>query len=135
MVKAFSIFITLLAAGLSVSRPITLGDLESAIAAGKDVTITDTPVAAPTGTAAIAINKSISSAAAAASVAAAAAQASDIAANTTPGEAFVDPSDEGEEAFLQTKIELEENSGEDDAAEKDQEALTEFNESFGGGSG
>jgi hypothetical protein len=103
--------------------------------AGKDVTITDTPVAAPTGTAAIAINKSISSAAAAASVAAAAAQASDIAANTTSGEAFVDPSDEGEEAFLQTKIELEEDSGEDDAAEKDQEALTEFNESFGGGSG
>jgi hypothetical protein len=47
----------------------------------------------------------------------------------------VDPSDEGEEAFLQTKIGLEEDAGEDDAAEKDQEALTEFNESFGGGSG
>jgi hypothetical protein len=31
MVKTFSIFIALLAAGLAVSRPITLGDLESAI--------------------------------------------------------------------------------------------------------
>ncbi|KAJ7867788.1 hypothetical protein B0H13DRAFT_1897433 [Mycena leptocephala] len=47
---------------------------------------------------------------------AAAAQVPAIATNTAPGEAFMDPSDEGE-AFLKTTIGLEEDAGEDDAAE------------------
>ncbi|KAF7364303.1 hypothetical protein MSAN_01090300 [Mycena sanguinolenta] len=53
----------------------------------------------------------------------------------TPGESFVDPEQEGQEAFLETKEDLEQEDGLDDEAEQTEEELTELNQSFGGGSG
>ncbi|KAJ7795206.1 hypothetical protein B0H14DRAFT_2621233 [Mycena olivaceomarginata] len=81
-----------------------------------------------------AVDASITAAAAAASASAAAVQQALIDGNTTPGEGFISPDFEGEEAFLDTKISLEEDAGEDDAAAADQEALSELNQSAEGGS-
>ncbi|KAJ7850216.1 hypothetical protein B0H13DRAFT_1905793 [Mycena leptocephala] len=78
------------------------------------------------------VDASIIAAASAASASAAAVQQALINAGN-PGEGFTSPEFEGEEAFLNTKIELEQEAGDDAAAAADQEALSELNQSAGGG--
>lgn len=93
-----------------------------------------TPTApAAVGAAAAGVDASITAAAAAASASAAAVQQALIDNNTIPGEAFASPEFQGEEAFLDTKIALEGQAGEDDAAAADREALSELNQAAGGG--
>ncbi|KAJ7323655.1 hypothetical protein DFH08DRAFT_887553 [Mycena albidolilacea] len=129
MVRTLTLFVAAMAATFVSAAPLGArhrGQKLGALAA--------TPTApAAVGAAAAGVDASITAAAAAASASAAAVQQALIDNNTIPGEAFASPEFQGEEAFLDTKIALEGQAGEDDAAAADREALSELNQAAGGG--
>ncbi|KAJ6496243.1 hypothetical protein C8R45DRAFT_1132258 [Mycena sanguinolenta] len=123
-------------AGETTAAEQTNDDLSAFEAAALDgetsvVAATATPTTPlPTNSADASIN-------AAAAVAFQSAVASQEAAEATgaPGELFLDPEEEGQEAFLQAKLGLEQEDGLGDEANQTEEELTEFNQSFGGAGG
>ncbi|KAJ6612906.1 hypothetical protein B0H10DRAFT_2192200 [Mycena sp. CBHHK59/15] len=129
MVRTFTFFIAALVASSVYAAP-----LDARRKGSKKASATLAATTTATATGVSAIDASIEATALSASATAAAAQQSAIDSNTTPGEAFIDPSFEGEEAFLDTKIGLEFDAGEDAEAQADEDTFTELNQSAGGAS-
>ncbi|KAF7356037.1 hypothetical protein MVEN_00933400 [Mycena venus] len=153
MVQLFSLFVAAMATSAVYAAPLdarrnkanqqggvlaatNTADSKPAATAADAILATDAALAATisaaaaaAATAAAALEAVISSAAAAASVTAAAAQASFIAAN--PGENLSSAEDTGKEAFLQTKLKLEQDAGDSDALQTEAD-LQAFNDQFQG---